>query len=204
MADPVKPLPTSWPVLPAIIAAIAVLIMVALGLWQLDRKAEKEAMLARFAAAQDAPPIAYPVVPVASDLPFYRVSRVMCVRVMAWRTVSGSSATGEPGFAHLAACQTGGSEGPGALVAVGWSKRPTTPKWNGGIVAGIIAPDNAQLIKLVATTPVAGLALLAKPSPDNIPNNHFLYAIQWFFFAAAAALIAFLAIRKKVAGAADH
>ena len=65
---------------------------------------------------------------------------------------------------------------------------------------GIIAPEKAQLIKLVATKPVAGLKLLAKPSPDQIPNNHLLYAIQWFFFAAAAALIYMLAVRKRIAG----
>jgi cytochrome oxidase assembly protein ShyY1 len=38
------------------------------------------------------------------------------------------------------------------------------------------------------------------PSPDSIPNNHLSYAIQWFLFAAAAALIYVLALRLRQRG----
>lgn len=62
---------------------------------------------------------------------------------------------------------------------------------------GIIAPESKQLIKLVATDEVEDLQMLAKPSPEQIPNNHLLYAIQWFIFAAAAAIIYVLAVRKR-------
>ncbi|MFN3452559.1 MAG: SURF1 family cytochrome oxidase biogenesis protein, partial [Sphingorhabdus sp.] len=104
---------------------------------------------------------------------------------------------GKSGFAHVASCQTGGAEGPGAKVAIGWSERPQSPKWGGGPVRGIIAPDGAQLIKLVSTDTVQGLDRLAPPSPSQIPNNHLLYAIQWFIFAAAASIIYILAVRKR-------
>jgi cytochrome oxidase assembly protein ShyY1 len=171
--------------------------MIALGVWQLQRKAEKEALLARLSAAANLPATAYPAVPISGDLPLFRKSSVMCMRVTQWRTVSGSSEKGEAGFAHLASCQTGGAEGPGALVAAGWTKQLVKPEWKGGPIRGIIAPDKTQLLRLVATDPVPGLELLAKPSSDNIPNNHLLYAIQWFFFAAAAATIFLLAVRKK-------
>jgi surfeit locus 1 family protein len=40
-----------WPIIPTIIVIIAVGIMIGLGVWQLQRKAEKEAMLARYNAA---------------------------------------------------------------------------------------------------------------------------------------------------------
>jgi surfeit locus 1 family protein len=30
-----------------------------------------------------------------------------------------------------------------------------------------------------------------------VPNNHLLYAIQWFFFALAAAVIYVLALRRR-------
>ena len=186
-----------WPLIPTILVALAVATMIGLGIWQLQRKSEKEALLARFEAAEGLPPIAWPAVPDAKALPLYRQSSVQCIKVITWRAVSGSSADGKSGYAHLASCQTGGGEGPGAVVAVGWAKSYAQPKWNGGIVEGIIAPEKAQLIRLVATTPVAGLAPLAKPSPDQIPNNHLLYAIQWFIFAAAAAIIYVLAVQKR-------
>ncbi len=186
-----------WPVIPSILAAIAVLTLVALGVWQLERKAEKEAVLAQLASAINLPATAYPAVPISGELPLYRASSVMCIRVASWRTISGSNDKGEAGFAHLATCQTGGAEGPGAVVAIGWSKQLVKPQWKGGVVNGIIAPDNNSLLRLVATDAVARLQLLAKPSPDSIPNNHLLYAIQWFFFAAAAAIIFVLAVMKK-------
>jgi surfeit locus 1 family protein len=188
----------TWPVIPSIIASIAVLMLIGLGIWQLQRKGEKEALLEQLASASTMPAAAYPAVPVAGQLPLYRRSSVMCIRVLEWRSISGSNARGEAGFAHLATCQTGGAEGPGAVVAAGWTKQLIKPEWTGGLVRGIIAPDTARLIRLVATDGVPGLELLARPSPDTIPNNHLVYAIQWFFFAAAAAIIYVLAVRKKM------
>jgi surfeit locus 1 family protein len=189
-----------WPLIPTILVALAVATMVGLGIWQLQRKGEKEAMLARHEAATGLTPVAWPAVPDAKALPLYRKSAVMCVKVARWQSISGRSATGKSGFAHVASCQTGGAEGPGATVAVGWSDRPEDPAWTGGAVNGIIAPDKTQLIKLVVTDPVEGLQMLAQPSPDQIPNNHLLYAIQWFIFASAAALIYVLALRKRQLG----
>jgi surfeit locus 1 family protein len=115
--------------------------------------------------------------------------------------VSGANREGKAGFAHIASCSTGGAEGPGAKVAIGWSERPGSPKWAGGAVNGIIAPDNVQLIKLVATDKVEGLQQLALPSPEQIPNNHLLYAIQWYIFATAASIIYVLALRKRIQSA---
>jgi len=114
---------------------------------------------------------------------------------------SGSNREGKAGFAHIASCSTGGAEGPGAKVAIGWSERPESPKWAGGLVNGIVAPDNVQLIKLVVTDKVEGLDQLSLPSPQQIPNNHLLYAIQWFIFATAAAVIYVLALRKRMQSA---
>ncbi len=189
-----------WPIIPTIVVFLAVAIMVGLGIWPLQRKGEKEALLASYAAADGLPPVAWPIVPDPDALPLYRLSSVQCIKVVSWRAVSGSSATGQSGYAHLASCQTGGGEGPGAVVAVGWSQGYEQPAWTGGIIDGIVAPDKKQLIRLVATRPVAGLSPLAKPSPDQIPNNHLLYAIQWFIFATAAAVIYLLALRRRRAG----
>jgi surfeit locus 1 family protein len=40
---------------------------------------------------------------------------------------------------------------------------------------------------------------VARPNPDDVPNNHMAYAVQWFLFAAAAAVIYLLALRKRQA-----
>jgi surfeit locus 1 family protein len=186
-----------WPLVPTLLVAMAVATMIGLGVWQLLRKGEKEALLARYQAAAGLSAISWPSVPDPENLPLFRKSGLMCVKVIGWQTVSGTNAAGKAGFAHIASCQTGGMEGPGAKVAVGWSPRPEQPGWQGGPVTGVIAPDNEKLIKLVTSNSVPGLERLAAPSPDQIPNNHLLYAIQWFIFAAAAAIIYMLALRKR-------
>lgn len=191
---------TRWPLIPTVLVTLAVATMIGLGVWQLQRKGEKEALLERYRAADGLSAVAWPVVPNREALPLYRQSSLMCIKVVGWRSVSGTSAAGKPGYAHLASCQTGGMEGPGATVAVGWSERPVAPQWKGGIVGGTIAPDNAKLIRLVATDKIDGLQMLAEPSPEQIPNNHLLYAIQWFIFATAAAVIYVLAVRNRRAG----
>ena len=186
-----------WPVIPTLLVGFAVATMIGLGIWQLQRKGQKEALLARYESASGMDAVTWPSVPDRKSLPLFRKSSVMCVRVVAMQSVSGTNFAGKAGFAHVASCQTGGGEGPGATVAIGWSERPQSPTWSGGKVDGIIAPDNRQLIKLISTDKVEGLQLLAKPSPDQIPNNHLLYAIQWFIFAAAASIIYMLAVRKR-------
>ena len=58
-----------------------------------------------------------------------------------------------------------------------------------GIVAGRLgAVEEDGPITLTAATAAPPLAPSAPASIENIPNNHRLYALQWFFFAAAAAL----------------
>lgn len=187
----------NWPLIPTIVVVLAVMTMVGLGIWQLQRKDEKEALLVRYEASAGLPAVAWPSVPDPGDLPLFRKSSLMCIKVIGWQSVSGTNTAGEAGFAHVASCQTGGAEGPGAKVAIGWSSRPINPDWQGGAVNGVIAPDKPQLIKLVSSDVVAGLDRLAAPSPEQIPNNHLLYAIQWFIFATAAAIIYVLAVRKR-------
>jgi len=186
-----------WPIIPTIIAAAAVLTMIALGIWQLQRKGEKEALLAGYENAATLGPVLYPAAPVADDLPLFRQSTVQCNKVTGWRSIAGNNVADEPGFAHLASCQTDAIEGSRAIVAVGWSRRPEPPDWDGGAITGIITRHGPAGIKLVATVDVEGFKRLAEPSRDAIPNNHLLYAIQWFIFAFAAAVIFIFAARQK-------
>jgi surfeit locus 1 family protein len=50
---------------------------------------------------------------------------------------------------------------------------------------------------LIARVPATDLKAAAPPSPDDVPNNHLAYAVQWFFFAAVALVIYALALRKR-------
>ncbi len=191
------------PILVTIIVGAAVATMIGLGVWQLQRAEWKNDLLATYEAAADQPAIAYPIVPVEEGAPYFRKSSVNCLEVVGWRSVSGRSVRGESGWAHIAQCRTAGAEGPGAQVVVGWSKRPDNPNWNGGSVEGVIAPDSQNILRLIASTPVAGLDKNQEPSTDDVPNNHMAYAVQWFLFAGIALAIFIIALRGRFRNSED-
>jgi surfeit locus 1 family protein len=177
------------------IVGVSVVVMLALGLWQLDRRAEKEALLATYAAAdRTGDEVAWPRGPLDYEAALYRRSRVRCVEVTDLRAVAGRSASNEPGWAHVATCVA--AVGGVANIALGWSPTPQSPVWRGGEVAGIVA-SAGRGIRLIASPPQAGLAPLAAPDPATIPNNHLSYAVQWFGFAATALVIYVLAVRRR-------
>jgi cytochrome oxidase assembly protein ShyY1 len=171
--------------------------MVGLGVWQLERRDQKLALLETYKAASGLPPISWPTLPVKEPLPLFRYATGNCLQVTGFRTAAGQNLKGEPGFLVIADCRTG-AEGPGMAVELGWSKNPNAGKtWQGGLVSGTIAPDSRSRMRLVAASAGPGLTASAPPSPDTIPNNHFSYAIQWFLFAGIAALIYGLALRQR-------
>lgn len=185
------------PLIPTILVGLAVAVMIGLGIWQLDRRSEKEALLATYRGAADKPPIGWPTVPPKEPLPLFRSATANCLSVVNFRTAAGPNLSGEPGYLIIADCRTG-AEGPGLAVELGWSKNPNAGRaYRGGLVSGMIAPDKISRMRLVAATPGPGLAASAPPSPDTIPNNHLSYAIQWFLFAGIAVVIYTLALRQR-------
>jgi len=185
------------PLIPTILVALAVATMIGLGVWQLERRQQKEALLATYAAAANKPPLGWPSVPPKEPLPLFRSATGNCLQVVGFRTAAGQNLQGDPGFLVIADCRTG-AEGPGLSVELGWSKDPNAGRtYQGGLVSGVIAPDSLSRMRLVAASPGPGLMASAPPSPDMIPNNHLSYAIQWFLFAGIAALIYFLALRQR-------
>ena len=186
------------PLIPTILVVAAIATMIGLGIWQIARAGEKKAMLARYAAAQGLPEIAFPTMPTKGDLPLYRRASGRCVRVVGWTATAGADRKGESGYSHFASCTTG-AEGPGMVVDAGWSKDPNAKSnWNGGKVSGVIGPDRRALLRLVSSEGLGGLNASAPPSPASIPNNHLSYAAQWFCFALAAGVIYVLALRKRL------
>ena len=188
------------PIVATLIVAAAIAVMIALGIWQLQRAKWKEGLLARYEQAEKLPPIVWPTVPLKSEqLPLFRHATGVCLKPVGKRAVGGENLAGEPGYVQILHCMTGGAEGPGMSVEVGWSKDPNAKvTWPGGPVSGIIAPDRRTGMRLVAATPAPGLQASAPPSIEQIPNNHRSYAMQWFAFAGIALVIYGLALRKRL------
>jgi len=187
------------PIIPTIVVAAAVAVMIGLGVWQIQRARWKESLIAKYAEAEKAPPIAFPTVPTHdADLPLFRHATGVCLGVVGQRAVAGENLAGEPGYVHILDCATG-AEGPGMAVEVGWSKDPNAKvNWSGGLVTGVIGPDRHSRMRLVAGSAPPGLEQSAPPSLESIPNNHRSYALQWFSFALIALIIYGLAVRKRL------
>lgn len=201
-------------IIPTVFVLLAVATMIGLGFWQLQRKAHNAQLLQEVIANSSKTAITYPAMgPVSTDA-LHRKSAVNCLRVSQWREDAGSDSKGKTGTRYLAECVTG-AEGPGALIVAGISDRPNQKiNWNGGQVEGIITtePDRQSMIAklvgkslvlrpmLVSQAGLGGLRTAEPPSLDKIRSkisSNGFYAIQWFLFATAAAIIYVLAVRKR-------
>lgn len=194
------------PILPTLLVLIAAAAMIALGVWQLQRKDWKEALLARYAANQALPPVAFPAIPTGDAL-LYRKTSAFCLQPTAWRT----EGAGGHGWRLIADCRTG-AEGPGFAVEMGLTRDLNAkPDWKGGKVTGVIAPAPTHqsliasltepaptTLMIVSDTTLPGLTVSPRPSPAGIPNNHLAYAVQWFIFAALALGIYAIALRRRL------
>jgi len=193
------------PVVPTLIVLAAVALMIALGVWQLQRAKWKEGLIARYAAADRLPPIAFPTAPLHKDeLPLFRHATGVCLRIVGQRAIGGENRAGEPGYVHIVDCATG-AEGPGMSVEVGWSKDPNAKvNWAGGPVSGVIAPDRVHRMRLVAASAPPGLEPSKVPDVTSVspvtPAGHRGYAATWFGLALIALLTYVLAVRKRFKG----
>lgn len=192
-----------FPVFSTIVVCSAILTMIALGVWQLQRKQWKEALIARYAAAsQQTGDVPWPERPAAVEDALYRTSHFHCDKVLSMTTIAARNALDEPGLAVVATCRLGlKSE---VAVSLGWSQQPKIIAWEGGEVHGIVASggkdaDGNPRARLVAYPPAAGLQPLAKPDPNSLPNNHLAYAVQWFAFAVVASVIYGLLLYRRLA-----
>lgn len=186
------------PLIPTLIVGLAVAVMIALGIWQLQRSEWKTELIARYQLAHSIPDeVSWPQTPAEGEAALYRRASVTCDRILDMEAMSGRSASGQTGWAQIAHCDLdGGGEG---RIALGWSSDPRPPAWTAGEVSGFIAPAGDD-VRLVADPAQAGLEQLARPDPRDLPNNHLAYAGQWFFFAGTAVVIYLLALRRRARG----
>lgn len=194
------------PIFATLLVLIAAGTMVALGQWQWQRKAWKEALIARYQANAALPPIAFEPGRTGADALFRRAT-APCPRVTGWRREGAGAA----GFRHIALCAAAAPGARGFAVSLGTAPDPRLrPRWTGGTVRGWITTERttqswiAQILNpmppalmLVSATPAPGLKPGAPPDPAGIPNNHLAYAVQWYLFAALAIIIYALALRER-------
>ena len=190
------------PLVPTLAVAAAVLVLIGLGAWQLQRATWKEQLLERYALAASLPPIGFPTAPFGDEqLPLFRRATGVCLRPVGKRAVAGENAAGETGYAHIVDCTTG-AEGPGMSVEIGWSKDPNAKfTWPGGPVSGVIVPDRRSRLRLVAATAPPGLERSKVPDVATAsavtPAGHRGYAATWFSLAIVALVIYALALRSR-------
>lgn len=197
------------PVAPTLVVLAAVAEMIALGLWQMQRAAEKDRLLAEYAAnatmpALDLDPLLVQAPPRWPPLAFRRVL-VTCRADRAEPTLrGGTSRDGVNGWYYLVPCRPGASGLAGRLrVNAGWSRTPDESLRLSldGLVAGtlgMVTRDEADPVTITSARPLAPLAPAVAPRIEDISNNHRVYVFQWFFFAAAALVIYLLALRGRL------
>jgi cytochrome oxidase assembly protein ShyY1 len=193
------------PLLPTLIVAAAAAAMIGLGMWQLERAAWKDRLLADYALAATMPALDLDPLLVGGratpQLAFRRVL-VTCraeAAVPDWR--GGRSRTGQGGYVARIPCRPGAGGLAGRItINAGWAPIPDRDRRIAlnGIVAGTFGADvEGEPLLLTAATPAESLAAAAPARIEDVPNNHRAYAAQWFFFAGVAVLIYLLALRRR-------
>ena len=178
-----------FPVVATLFVLVAVGIMVRLGIWQLERLHQKEAMIARYSAALSMPLLDWSTgVPLGVDADFRRV-RLPCTAFINSHMTGGRNANGQPGWVQWVDCI---SPSGSMQVVVGWSANlavhPLQPTVVTGIVVGDDRAKNGSTRRIIADPPLGGLQA----------NNHFSYAVQWFLFAATALVIYAIALWRRL------
>lgn len=194
------------PLLPTLVVLTATVTMVALGVWQLRRAAWKEALLAQYHAnaalpALDLDPLLARGDAAGAPLAFRRVLVTCHARNIAPASHGGRSLRGEGGYSYVIPCRPGARGLAGRImVNVGWTALPMHDARldADGLVAGRFgaAEPGAPLV-ITSASAQPPLAPSAPASIDRVPNNHMMYAVQWFIFAALAIFIYVLALRRR-------
>lgn len=182
------------PLFPTLMTAIVALILGGFGIWQLQRMAWKAEVLEKLAAAADKPLIDLGVAPLPDDLQFRHVRLVVSCPEQEPYGKIGYGPDGRTGYSAVVRCRAGDEV---IEVDTGWGPRPDSWKqvdapWPDALpVTGTLIDPGRDGVRyqLVADTAPAPLLPSTPPGIENIPNNHFAYAIQWFGFAGMLIVI---------------
>ncbi len=199
--------PRLWPTL---ISLAGFCVLVALGLWQLERLEWKTAIIAAREAALAAPAVDLPAV-LTPDLEFRRVEARGRFLTGQGQRLGLRPRNGEPGYELLTPLLR--AEGEAILVNRGWrpGSAPPTEGPDGEVALegvlrfprapGAFAPEHGPAPERWLWYDLAGIERrlgldlapavleLEPPEGTGLVNNHLQYALTWFALAAALATI---------------
>ncbi len=202
---------TRLPIIPTIIAAAGILILCALGRWQLDRREWKADLIARAEAAGSLPPVSpaeFRSAMAGETSVQYRRAAIGCHAgpKRPYDLRPGSSAGGTSGFFVVVSCRP--NDLPPDIVAVaGWTRRADAKNMVLNLdheLTGVVIENpygkaaNRPRFMLIPDTAIAPLGRPAQPSAADLPDNHLAYAGQWFGLAVALAAIYGLWLRRRM------
>lgn len=199
-----------FPLVPTLMTAVMLAQLIGLGVWQLQRRDWKHALVTRLEAAQSQPlvgPVDFLKAMQREASIQYRRAELPCSpgEVLPYDLKGGSSAAGQSGYLVLVSCRP--NRKPPDIVAVaGWTRRPdaaAVPLKVDTVFTGIIierpygdAPARPRFM-LIPDTAVPPLKASRQPTPQDLPDNHLNYAGQWFGLAAVLAVIYTLWLRRR-------
>lgn len=205
-------------------------LLVGLGVWQVQRLAWKEGVLAEIDAKIAAAPVALPARADTADryLPVRAAGRIggRALRVLVsqkqvgagYRLISVLETDGrrvllDRGFIPVARDVPGPPEGEVAVTGnLHWPDDRTSATPENDVAGNIwFARDIAQMAEVLDTEPVLIVAREVSPPEAgvaplpvdgaNIPNDHLEYAVTWFSFALIWAVIVAVLIRRQIGAA---
>ncbi len=202
------------PVGATLLTLVMLPLLLGLSYWQYAiRRPWKHDLLARLEVTRTLPPVPVATLIAAqrggADVQ-YRRATIDCRpgRVRPYDLKGGTSAGGDGGFLVLVGCGPGGAPGAVAVVA-GWTLRPdrvpaldVAATFTGTLIEHPYgAAAGRPTLMLIPTTAVPPLAVSRTPEPDDLPDNHLSYALQWLAFAVTLAGVYLVYLRQWRRGA---
>jgi cytochrome oxidase assembly protein ShyY1 len=203
------------PVIPTVMTLVMLAMLIYLGFWQLGRAEEKRVRIAELTAALNLPPLEpddYFRAMAGEASVQYRRAELLCSpgEVLPYDIRGGSSAEGTSGYFVLVSCRPN-TKPPDIVAVAGWTRRPDAARvpvvvdtlFKGTIIEHPYGKaEGRPQFMLIAENPVLPLGRPRLPTPGDLPDNHFSYALQWFSFAAVLAIIYAIWLRRRLAGIA--
>ncbi len=200
------------PVAATLLTAVMLPVLLGLAYWQgFIRRPWKADLIARLEAAKSLPPLAADRLAATDPAALqYRRATIDCRpgRVEPYDVKGGTSAGDDGGFLVLVAC----TPHPDVVVVAGWTLRPdkvasleVNTTFNGTLIARPYGEAAGRpRLMLIPSTAVPPLVPSRPPTPDDLPDNHLSYALQWLAFAITLAVVYVVYLRQwqRTAGAA--